>query len=183
MSQRKRKSAEPEASGHHCMWAGCGEAGNYKAPKSRARLSEYQWFCLEHVQAFNKNWNYFDGMSEEQIYAFQKDAMLGHRPTWKSDINPAQLEQKLEDALLRFFGGKPTAAQMAALKPANSKDKAALALMDLEHPSTQEDIKKQYRALAKKYHPDVNKNDAKAADVFKRLSEAYDHLVKHYKCH
>lgn len=180
MAPRKKKSSEPEPSGHNCMWAGCSEEGNYKAPRSRSRLNDYQWLCLEHVQAFNKNWNYFEGMSEDQIYAFQKDAVLGHRPTWKSDINPQHLEQKLDEALHRFFGGKPTAQQIASLKPINSKDKQALAVLDLEHPVEMVVIKKQYRVLAKKHHPDVNKSDERAAETFKRLTEAYNHLIKHY---
>lgn len=180
MAPRKKKSSEPDISGHDCSWAGCGEPGNYKAPRSRARLNEYQWFCLPHVQAFNKNWNYFEGMNEEQIYAFQKDAVLGHRPTWKPDINPKHMEQKLEAALHRFFGGTPTPQQLATLKPINAKDKQALAVLDLEHPVDMADIKKQYRVLAKKHHPDVNRGDTKAADTFRRLTEAYDHLLKHY---
>ena len=180
MPPRKKKTSEPEPSGNPCAWAGCGASGDYKAPRSRARIGDYQWLCLEHVQAFNKNWNYFEGMNEEQIYAFQKDAVLGHRPTWKSDINPAHLEQKLDEALHRFFGGKPTSQQLASLKPINSKDKLALAVLDLEHPVDMKDIKKQYRVMAKKFHPDLNRGDEKAADTFKRLTEAYNHLLKHY---
>jgi molecular chaperone DnaJ len=39
--------------------------------------------------------------------------------------------------------------------------------------ATQEEIKKQYRRLAKQYHPDANKNDPKSAERFKEISEAY----------
>ncbi len=39
--------------------------------------------------------------------------------------------------------------------------------------ATQDEIKKQYRKLAKKYHPDTNSNDPKAAERFKEISEAY----------
>ena len=37
-------------------------------------------------------------------------------------------------------------------------------------------IKKAYRALAKKYHPDTNPGDAAAAEKFKEASEAYSVL-------
>jgi molecular chaperone DnaJ len=42
-------------------------------------------------------------------------------------------------------------------------------------PSTakQDEIKKQYRRLAKQYHPDANKDDPKSAERFKEISEAY----------
>jgi molecular chaperone DnaJ len=42
--------------------------------------------------------------------------------------------------------------------------------------ATQDEIKKSYRKLARKYHPDANKGDAEAEERFKEISEAYDVL-------
>ena len=42
------------------------------------------FFCIDHVRQYNANYNYFDGMSDAQVSAFQKDAATGHRPTWKT---------------------------------------------------------------------------------------------------
>lgn len=39
-----------------------------------------------------------------------------------------------------------------------------------------EEIKKAYRQMAKKYHPDVNKEDENAAEKFKEVAEAYEIL-------
>ena len=47
------------------------------------------------------------------------------------------------------------------------------AVLGVSSTSTADEIKKQYRRLAKKYHPDSNKSDPKAADRFKEISEAY----------
>jgi molecular chaperone DnaJ len=50
------------------------------------------------------------------------------------------------------------------------------AVLGVSSSASQDEIKKQYRRLAKKYHPDANANDAKAADRFKEISEAYNVL-------
>ncbi|MGH7670211.1 MAG: DnaJ domain-containing protein, partial [Gemmatimonadaceae bacterium] len=47
------------------------------------------------------------------------------------------------------------------------------AVIGVPASAKQEDIKKQYRKLAKKFHPDANPNDPKAAERFKEISEAY----------
>ena len=39
-----------------------------------------------------------------------------------------------------------------------------------------DEIKKSYRKLARKYHPDANKGDPKAEERFKEISEAYNTL-------
>ena len=41
---------------------------------------------------------------------------------------------------------------------------------------TQSEIKKAYRDMAKKYHPDKNKGDKNAEEIFKKASEAYSTL-------
>lgn len=50
------------------------------------------------------------------------------------------------------------------------------AVLGVSSSATADEIKKQYRRLAKQYHPDTNQNDPKAADRFKEISEAYNVL-------
>jgi molecular chaperone DnaJ len=50
------------------------------------------------------------------------------------------------------------------------------AVLGVSASATQDEIKKQYRKLAAKHHPDKNPNDAKAAERFKEISEAYQTL-------
>ncbi len=47
-------------------------------------------------------------------------------------------------------------------------------IIGVSRSAPQEEIKKAYRRLAKKYHPDVNKGDKKAEEKFKELSQAYE---------
>ena len=50
------------------------------------------------------------------------------------------------------------------------------AVLGVSPSATADEIKKQYRRLAKQYHPDANQNDPKSADRFKEISEAYNVL-------
>lgn len=175
---KRKKSESIEPSGHRCNCAGCLNAGDFRAPRSRTNLREYQWFCEEHIVAFNKNWNYFEGMGEEEIYAFQRDATTGHRPTWRMDQLKGNPAAKLEEAFGRMFGDGYV--HKAEARPIGAREKDALAVLDLEHPSDKAKIKAQYRELVKKYHPDVNRGNSRAEETFKKITRAYHHLLAHY---
>ena len=49
-------------------------------------------------------------------------------------------------------------------------------ILGVKKAATDEEIKKAYRALAKKYHPDKNKGNKDAEAKFKEISEAYSVL-------
>lgn len=49
-------------------------------------------------------------------------------------------------------------------------------ILEVDKSATEGEIKKQYRKLAKKYHPDLNPNDEKAQEKFKEINEAYEVL-------
>ena len=53
-----------------CDWNNCNEIGEYKAPVEKDNSKKYRMLCLEHVKEFNKNWNYFSGMNDDQVLNF-----------------------------------------------------------------------------------------------------------------
>lgn len=55
-------------------------------------------------------------------------------------------------------------------------EKDYYAALGVSKEATPADIKKAYRKLARKFHPDANAGDVKAEDKFKEISEAYDVL-------
>src|ERR1700752_4383402 len=66
-----------------CEWPGCARAATHRPPKGRLREKEYWRFCLDHVREYNHSYNFFAGMSTDDIAKYQRDAVVGHRPTWK----------------------------------------------------------------------------------------------------
>src|SRR5262245_16639383 len=71
-----------------CQWRGCQSAGLHRAPKGRGREGQYYFLCLAHVREFNASYNYFEGMSNTDIEAYQKDSVIGHREMARGCANP-----------------------------------------------------------------------------------------------
>lgn len=158
-----------------CHIDGCGERGAYKAPKSRERLHDYLWLCLEHVREHNKQWDYFAGMDGNDIEHFMRDAVIGHRPTWNRETGMRQPFQRLQDALYEFMHAGHKAPKPAP--PLSGKLRKALALMEMEYPYTTQELKAQYRAMVKKHHPDLNQGDKRSEEAFKKITAAYRALA------
>ena len=95
---RTGATAGPASAEAACEAPGCTHPGLYRAPKGRKQEGQYWRFCIDHVRAYNAAYNYFDGMNDAAVEAYQKDAIIGHRPTWSMGVNPAAGDGK---------GGKP----------------------------------------------------------------------------
>ncbi|MHA1112946.1 MAG: molecular chaperone DnaJ, partial [Alphaproteobacteria bacterium] len=72
-----------EAAPRVCEHPDCDAAGDYPAPRSRDRLRDYRWLCLDHVRNYNKSWNFYAGMNREQIEAETRADVTWRRPTWR----------------------------------------------------------------------------------------------------
>lgn len=68
-----------------------------------------------------------------------------------------------------------------AFEARNTTDMTPYDLLGVERGADIDDIKRAYRALAKKLHPDVNAGDESAADRFKEITAAYNLLADRRK--
>lgn len=178
---------KPKRQTQLCEMYGCAEHGEYKAPKHRA-LEEYYHFCLDHVREYNQAWNYFSGMSDEEVQEHVIKSIHGFRPTWKYGVNGGPTEA-LRDKIRQtyFFTDEPedkeeeSAHRRTSGFEAHSPEFQALAIMGLEPPIDLKGIKTRYKELAKKHHPDLNKGCAKSEDLLKQINMAYTILKVAYE--
>ncbi len=155
---------------------GCTAQGEYRAPKSRSNLSEYWWFCLEHVRAYNAAWDYYKGMSPGEIETELRRDSAWQRPSWPLGSLGASA---WEDALARDPLGLLEAGRLRRGAAAPAADQAPaelrepLATLGLSWPVTIAAVKTRYKELAKRHHPDANGGDPAAEERIKTINLAY----------
>lgn len=171
----KKKQDIPPSTGRVCDHPDCTEEGLYRAPKDRT-LKTFYWFCLKHVQEYNKNWNYYEGLSEAQIEQELQADMVGHRPTWK--VNDLYSRRIFDPFNLFDFGGAGKKTKQELPFEATIEHLEAIRVLSLQTPVTKQALKKRYKELAKLYHPDKTGGDRNKEEKFKQMTEAYHLLMK-----
>jgi hypothetical protein len=171
-----------------CEWHGCSELGGYRAPKGRMREGQYHNFCLDHVREYNKGYNYFAGMADDDIVAYQRSAATGHRPTWKMGVEkgrpPADADFKAWQAAFSgpfgMFADGARKAHRAEAEPrqrvVNNLAQKSFAALDLEGNERGAEIKARYKSLVKLLHPDANGGDRSSEDRLRQIIQAYHYL-------
>ena len=181
-----------EASDPACERSGCSGAGLYRAPKGRAREGQYWRFCMDHVRAYNATYNYFDGMNDAAVQAYQKDAVIGHRPTWAMGVNAAGKAQEpgaegparewdYVDPLGVLNGENfKQARRRAPVEPKKPRltgpVRRALDVLGLDETADGPTIKAQYKTLVKRFHPDANGGDRSFEERLRDIIKAHDTL-------
>ena len=160
----------------YCEWKNCERKGEFKAPTSRNQLREFKWFCLEHVKLYNKGWDYFKGRTSDEIYKEISNDAFWHRPTWErikkhniSDIHNVFINKSNKSPNNKINNNNLI----------NEKFIPALEILDINMPFTLEALKKQYKKMVKKFHPDVSKSNNE--DNIIKLNDAYSILLKMIK--
>lgn len=171
-----------------CDKPGCEGFGEHRAPKSRSSLRDYYWFCMDHVREYNQSWDFFKGMTPDQIEAYQRATMVGLRPTWKMSERAKGPNQQFYfrgafvDPFVIFddgpAGSTPDATNRNGTgeRQLSKMQRASLETLDLESNATLQDVKARFKELVKRYHPDANGGDRGAEERLRQVIKAYGQL-------
>ena len=190
---RKPAAAGPAArEGQTCQWEGCDAPATHRAPMGRQHEGRYFHFCFDHVREYNKSYNYFSGLDDEAVSKFQKDAVVGHRPTWTMGVNKwgnapetaepdrlAGASARIRARLRAKTGDRPASPRTRKLRTLEQK-----ALDDLGLPQTAspDEIKTRYKELVKRHHPDANGGDRSSEGRLRQIIQAYKLLKQSGLC-
>ena len=184
----KFKPAVPfGASGlRECDHPHCHSVAEHRAPKSRDRLEDYFWFCLEHVREYNKSWNFCDGMDENQIESEIREDTVWRRPTWP--MGSAENEKRWRfvregdyaDSFGSFSGDFDTKSETYSSnrQRPDSPEARAFRILGLDPTASLSELKTKYKELVKTHHPDRNGGDKVAEERLKDINDAYSTLRK-----
>ena len=165
--------ADPRPVNRRCDMPGCAHEGDHRAPRDRG-LSDYYWFCMQHVQDYNSAWDFFSGMSPTEIEDHVVRSMLWDRPTRRYDGYAAMEDQLYSKAWQTYhYAEKEPPKSHHTAVDRNTPEFQALAIMGLEPPLDIKAVKARYKELAKKYHPDVNGGDTESEELLKNINMAY----------
>lgn len=173
-----------------CATPGCPEPGEFRAPSPHAqgggdRPTDWQWLCLEHVRAFNARYNFFNGMSRDQIEEAQMPMAGWARetraftqggadkpPSWSDFHDPldaigARFRNRMREAAPKV---RPDG------KPLSPEDRRALDTMGLGYDADRRALRTRYSELVRRYHPDRNGGNRAFETQLQKTVEAYQHL-------
>ncbi len=171
-----------------CEWKDCGRLGGYRAPKGRLREGQYYNFCLDHVREYNKSYNYFAGMADDDVVAYQRSATTGHRPTWTMGVDRMNGSASagegqawtaaFSDPLGVFGGGyrRRETDSEPTTRPLRNLERRSFRVLDLDGDETGAEIKARYKSLVKLLHPDANGGDRSSEDRLRQIIQAYHYL-------
>ena len=188
---KSQKGKAAESAVRTCAWEGCSAKAPHRAPKGRNQEGQFPWFCTDHIRDYNKNYNFFSEMNDEEIQKVVTDRTQG-RPTWDMGVNkigkdtdevprPRTKKKKNHDPsnvfrrYARMQQGSSGPNRSAERKILEA-DKKALEMLGVSPTSTAEHIKKAYKDLVKKHHPDINGGDKSSEERLRNIVTAYNHL-------
>jgi DnaJ-domain-containing protein 1 len=176
----QEETLEQNKNHQKCDHTECQNEGLYKAPKnSRAisnhhDLSQWYWFCKEHVRDYNAKWNFYKNMDQHQAYQSYKNDLIWNRPSWSVNANNDQhfSSKNIHDPFGVFNGESNHFSHYLSMQ-----EKEALAYFNLTYPFAFEDLQTSYRNLVKKHHPDIHQTQDSEEQI-RKINHAYQILKK-----
>jgi hypothetical protein len=179
---RRTLSGAVETSVRQCEHPGCGQDGQYRAPKSREALDDYWWFCRDHVREYNLKWNFFSGSTEEE-FARQLD----RDRVWDRETKPFGPRGETDRAWSRLGIDDPlqVLGENGTRNPGKAgtgtrklppSERRALDILEARDTWTRTEIRKQYKSLVKDLHPDMNGGNRADEDRLQEVVWAWDQL-------
>ena len=166
-----------------CDWNNCNEIGEYKAPVEKDNSRKFRMLCLEHVKEFNKNWNYFSGMTDNEVLDFLKSDMTWHKPTQGFSSSDNFFKVLWNNALKESFDNSKFKSHFEADKRLkfDNNDIKAFAILGVNVGLKWDKIQEKFKKLVKKFHPDINAGDKKFEEKLKVITLAYTQLKNTYR--
>ncbi len=182
-----------ETEGRNCDAPGCHECGEFRAPGYRGSNfdgpGEYRWFCLDHVREFNAGYDWFEGMSADEILAaqspvagwgataraFRPDEVADGLPRWADYDDPLAAISARAAGIKSRARREAEAAMDGRFTPEEAK---ALAVLGLGAELDRQKLRRRYSELVRRYHPDRNGGDRRHEVRLGKVVEAYQLLRK-----
>ena len=167
-----------------CAVPGCSNPGEYKAPLQPANFDgpgAWRFLCLDHVREHNARYNFFEGMSPEEIQEAQGPLGGWERPSRKFATNGADPPPTWSDfadpleAISGRFGRIRDKGQPSRFSKA---ERRALSVLGLGEDSDLHQLRQRYSALVRRFHPDKNGGDRSHEGKLRQVIEAYQQLRK-----
>ena len=169
---------------HQCEWPGCREDGPHRAPRSSKEFNKFRWFCKVHAAHYNKAWNFFADMTDDEVEAIVRHDTVWNRPSWPIGTRPvinAFMRGHFTDPFGAFEGHKSeeehNSDETRGVGLATSVH-PALAVFDLEIPVQASDVKRRYKELVKRHHPDAQGAAKNSDDRIKEINHAYTVIME-----
>lgn len=176
-----------EATGRRCDWPGCDNEGEFRAPGVRPSgfdgPGDYRWFCLDHVREFNAGYDYFHGMSPDEIAeaqsplnGWEQGGPRAFRYTPGVDTPPrwADFADPLDAISARARARRP--AERADGTAVTPEERRALDVLGLPLDCDRRALRQRYSELVRRYHPDRNGGDRSKESLLQGVVEAYQTL-------
>ena len=166
----------------NCAVPGCQAPGEFKAPLQPANFDgpgRWRFLCLEHVREHNAKYNFFEGMSSEEITQAQSPLAGWDRPSRKFAANGADPPPRWSDfadpldAISTRFRSIRQAAQPSRFSKA---ERRALSVLGLGEDADRQALRRRYSGLVRRYHPDKNGGDRSHEKALQAVIEAYNAL-------